>query len=309
MRAADIAAVVLTYGPEPHHEPIVHDLCHQGIRPDRISVVHNPVSASWQEERCVDGIEIVRNARNLGYGSAINIGLRRSRVRTAPAVFIVADDVSLKQDAVAQLLAGMEAHPQIGIFGTKLLLTTGETWSVGGLSEPGGWVSHLDAPRALLAHGVGACDWVDAAAWAFRADVLRDVGLLEERYFMYYEEPLICLKARRAGWGIGTVLGAVAKHTPGSHKRPAAYEYLMTRNGLHYSVVAGGPVGGARAAWNSVMRAAHQHRLSRDVRTAPDERTYHELRRIGIIRGMRAAARSQWGPPPRLPGASDILVN
>ena len=88
MHPADLAAIVLTYGPAPAHGPLVEKLCAQGIHPERIAVVHNPVHAAAGDEQVVDGVEIVRNATNLGDGSAINVGLRRHRVSTAPAVLM-----------------------------------------------------------------------------------------------------------------------------------------------------------------------------------------------------------------------------
>ena len=45
-----------------------------------------------------------------------------------------------------------------------------------------------------------ATDWVSGASFIVRSDVFRQIGLMDERYFMYYEETDFCLRAARAGW-------------------------------------------------------------------------------------------------------------
>lgn len=308
VKVADFAAVVLTYGHQPGHERLVRALCDQGLRPGNISVIHNPILSGTEDERVADGVEIVRNATNKGYGSAINVGLQRPRVRRAPAVFVVADDVHVSDNTLERIAAGVSAHSDVGIFGVTLRLNTGELFSIGGRSGRGGMVGHIRTPGSVSPNGLAECDWVDAAAWTFRQDVLRDVGLLEERYFMYYEEPLICLKARRAGWRVGTILDAHAEQTPGAAKRPAAHAYLTARNGLHYAAIAAGLSGAAYAAQGFLRIAMRDHRLAQDHDLGPEERAVHALRRAGTLRGLGALAHSRWGPPPAMPGPSDILI-
>jgi GT2 family glycosyltransferase len=308
MKASDFAAVILTYGPQPRHQYLSRTLCEQGVDPEAIAVVHNP--AVQGDYRCYrhDGVEVVRNATNLGYGSAINVGLRRPQIFSKTAVVIVADDVRLADDALAHFAVSAGIHQKVGIFGPTLRLTTGEIFSAGGRSSKMGIVGHAEDAASLAKDGLALCDWVDAAAWVIRTDVFRDVGLLEERYFMYYEEPLICLRARRCGWDVGTVTGAVADQTPGTLKRPAAYAYLMTRNGLHYARAVAGRAGAAHATRVAVANAARDLRKSRDPAIAADARPIHALRATGTMRGLWAAARSHWGPPPPLPGPSDIVM-
>jgi GT2 family glycosyltransferase len=43
-------------------------------------------------------------------------------------------------------------------------------------------------------------DWVSGASMMIRQDVFKQVGLLDEHYFMYFEEVDFCIRARRAGW-------------------------------------------------------------------------------------------------------------
>ncbi|MDQ3147191.1 MAG: hypothetical protein M3R01_09740, partial [Actinomycetota bacterium] len=64
-----------------------------------------------------------------------------------------------------------------------------------------------------------------------RRACLEDVGLFDERYFAYCEEADLGERARRAGWEVGIVWGAVV-HNPGMTSEVGVAEYLMLRNSL-----------------------------------------------------------------------------
>jgi N-acetylglucosaminyl-diphospho-decaprenol L-rhamnosyltransferase len=307
VKTEDFAAVILTYGHEPNHKELVLRLTKQGILREKIVVVHNPISPNVATRQDEDGVEIVHNAINMGYGGAINVGLKCPQVESSTAVFAVTDDVSIADDTLEIITSAVTENPKIGIFGTAVYYPSGELFSLGGISRGGGSIRHNLDP--CITNGVAKCDWVDAAAWVIRSEVLQDVGLLEERYFMYFEEALICLKARRAGWNIGTIVDAIITQSPGGNKRPAAASYLMSRNQLHYAFVVAGWVGVLATFARLVGGAGSNHMLSRAEWLSAEERQRHALRMYGTLAGVKAAARSKWGPPPKLlPGPSDITA-
>ena len=47
-----------------------------------------------------------------------------------------------------------------------------------------------------------ACDWTSGSFLALRRETLQAIGLMDERYFLYSEEPDLCLRAKRAGWEV-----------------------------------------------------------------------------------------------------------
>src|ERR1017187_4814304 len=100
MSVADFAVVVLTYGEEPGHRDLVSELRHQGVLPEKITVVRNPISSGAANRSVIDGVEVLRNATNLGYPTAINVGLRQTRARNAPAVLVVTDDLHIESGAL-----------------------------------------------------------------------------------------------------------------------------------------------------------------------------------------------------------------
>jgi GT2 family glycosyltransferase len=119
-------------------------------------------------------------------------------------------------------------HPEAGIVGCRLLKPEGAAeWSafrfpsVLGELENGmrrGIVSKLLARWVVSppAPSVASpCDWVSGASLLVRRAVFQAVGLLDENYFMYFEEVDFCLRARRAGWTCWYVPEAEVLHLAG----------------------------------------------------------------------------------------------
>ena len=107
------------------------------------------------------------------------------------------------------------------------------------------------APPAPVA--TCSVDWVSGASLIVRSEVFRQVGLLDERYFMYYEETDFCLRANRAGWECWYVPASRVVHLSGqasggvaaaARKRVPAYFFDSRR---WYFVKNHGPVRAAMA--------------------------------------------------------------
>jgi GT2 family glycosyltransferase len=176
--------------------------------------------------------------------------------------------------------------------------------------EPGGKVRHLKQPASAARRskdGVTECDWADGAALLLNRRMLDQVGLFEERFFIYYEDADLALRGGRRGWRVGTVSGAIAFQSPGKRERPGAFAYLMTRNGLDYRR----RVSGARGVLAGVAEEGRNLvRLARaGVHPRRSAATRRSARAEALARAWGAAdfVRGRWGPPPRrLPGLGDV---
>ena len=87
-------------------------------------------------------------------------------------------------------------------------------------------------------------DWVSGACLVLRRDALDQVGLLDERFFMYFEDNDLCLRLRQRGWKVfhnpqSSVLhigGQSLQHNP--RAQPAYQESLRYFYSKHYSAAA-----------------------------------------------------------------------
>jgi hypothetical protein len=92
----------------------------------------------------------------------------------------------------------------------------------------------LDVPDDGAYDTLSEVDWVSGCALMIRADVVAQIGLIDARYFIYYEESDWCCRAREAGFRIFYVPQARMWHKiePGKQAVSARHVYLMTRNRL-----------------------------------------------------------------------------
>jgi GT2 family glycosyltransferase/glycosyltransferase involved in cell wall biosynthesis len=301
-----LGVVVLTHGNAPDPGRLLADLERDGIGRDAVVVVHNRVHDVDLPPRVPAGIEVLSTECNRGYGGGMNHGIRHHLAGGARLVLLLPQDVLLHPGAVPTLLLAMRDRPRLGVAGPALRWRGSDAvFSLGGYTALNGSVGHRTQPPEdgeLL-----PCDWVDGAAMILRREVLDEVGLLEERFFMYFEEPEFCLRARRAGWEVGVVLDAVAEQSPGLHERPGAFAYLLARNGVEYARLVAGwhgarlrLAGHARDAW-PLLRTVASPRASREQREA----TVGTLR--ATARGVVDFQRRRFGPPPAtLRGLGDM---
>jgi N-acetylglucosaminyl-diphospho-decaprenol L-rhamnosyltransferase len=160
-------------------------------------------------------VEILPLERNGGFafGNNAAIGPALKGSDRPEYVLLLNPDTIVQAGGISKLAEFMEAHPSVGIAGSRLEDPDGTVQcsafrfhSIAGEFERGirlGLVSKLLAKRRVVPPAPvseEACDWVAGASMMVRAGVFDRIGLLDEKYFMYFEEVDFCLAARRAGW-------------------------------------------------------------------------------------------------------------
>jgi len=303
-----LRAVVLSYGGGGEYGPLLASLLAEGMSAERILVVHNPALPGERDPALPAGVELLRSSHNLGYAAAMNRGIEHQLERGCALLLLLTHDARLRPGALARLVEAAKAHPELGVLGPALVFAdTEQPFSFGGLSRTGGGMAHrTERPEAV--EGIAACDWIDGGTILVRVAMLERVGCFDERFWSYFEEAELCLRARRAGFRVGVVLAAVADQAPGGPGRPGPWSYLMTRNGVAYAWRAAG-IGGlalmsARAAFEVLLELARV--LARGLRLRRGSPAEPWALCVGTARGLLDFYRRRWGPPPTLPGAGDV---
>lgn len=158
-------------------------------------------------------VTLLQSTRNDGFAAGNNLALRQLNT---PFAVLVNPDVVVAPGWLRALIGAMQNDPAIGIAGCKL------TYPGDNLLQHAGGV--ITRPQALPHHyglrepdkgqhdTLRDVDYVIGAALAMRRDVLEDVGLLDEGYFLYFEEADWCTRTRRAGYRVVYVPEATAVH-------------------------------------------------------------------------------------------------
>jgi GT2 family glycosyltransferase len=131
-----------------------------------------------------------------------------------------------------------------------------------------------------------------------RREVFEQVGLLDERFFMYFEETELCLRAARAGWRIGVVGDAIAEQQHGQMRRPALYTYLIARNGPEYIRRATGSRGVVVWLWRQLLASWELLKIWKGRRSAPPQRRRARTMLLAKWQGTAAFFTRRWGIPP-----------
>jgi GT2 family glycosyltransferase len=177
--------------------------------------------------------EILRLEENLGYAGGNNAAMRYALAQGAEALLLLNNDTRLAADALEQLMAALDAHPQAAAVGP--MVYTWDSWEI--ISSAGGTIDWHHADAVNLGAGVRdqgqfgarAVDCLNGCALLVRAAAAAQVGLLDERYFMYWEETDWCARMAHAGWTLWFEPSARIQH-----KAPLQPE-AMSRAALYYT--------------------------------------------------------------------------
>ena len=187
-------------------------------------------------------VTLIRNDRNLGFAKANNQAIRRCSGRV---VALLNPDTRVTKGALKRMLDWMAARPDVGIAGPKLLNQDGSLQeSVRRFPRLVDQalillkLQHLwpSAPpfRTYLAKDFDYgkeqdVDQLMGAALFVRRKVFEGVGLLDERFFIWFEEVDFCKRAKAAGWGVVYVPSVQVVHHGG-----ASFAQAMTLRKQRY---------------------------------------------------------------------------
>jgi GT2 family glycosyltransferase len=243
-------------------------------------------------------VEFILNGENVGFARANNQAIVRSRGRH---VMLLNSDCEVHLGALEVMIQFMEHHPLAGGCGPLLLNADGslqsscypmltperEFWRlmfldrvpiVGGLHQATYDQDRWDreTPRRV--------DVIKGACFLSRRAALEQVGLLDDRYFMYTEETDLCYRLAQAGWQLWWVPQAAVRHCAGaSSKQVAEAMYVqLYRSKVQFYRKFGGPRRAARfkrllelAYWPRLAVAAAGAAFSPSLGVRA--RTYHRL--------------------------------
>lgn len=174
-------------------------------------------------------VELLLSSQNLGFAGGNNLALRRVQTEF---VGLVNPDVILQADWLEKILAPMLADPTMGIAGCKLFYPGQERllqYAGGYITPPLAMPGHYglrepDTGQHDLLRDVG---YVIGAACLVRRTALAQAGLLDEGYFLYYEDVDWCAAFRQAGYRVVYVPEAVGIHLESASTQKESFAYLQ----------------------------------------------------------------------------------
>ena len=197
-------------------------------------------------------VTLIVNEENRGFAAAHN---QATRLSSGRYLFLLNPDTVLLPGSLTKLASFMDGHPEAGA-------AAASTWLDHGRTFRGGTHKVFNLPFILLAH-TGLAEvfpnnkifrdgWeIDRMVWQcedwcemelltgeclmVRREVVDEIGLLDERFFMYLEDTDWSLRMRRAGWRLYVCVRAEVIHYVGGSSRNGVRTYEIFVNSLrHY---------------------------------------------------------------------------
>ncbi len=183
-------------------------------------------------------VVVIENGANLGFAAGNNVGLRYALAQGYDYALLLNNDTEAAPDMLTELVTAAEADPCAGAVGPIIYYHAAPTrvWSAGGWIDWERGISRMEGEVEDRGQFTATreVDFVTGCAMLLRRAALERVGLLDERFFMYFEETEWCVRARRAGFRMLFAPRAKLWHKiPMNARFDKEYlAYYMTRNRL-----------------------------------------------------------------------------
>ncbi len=233
------SVIVVTYNSQHTIERALETLraAHErGIA--RTIVVDNASSDATPEilQRHDHWATIIHAGENLGFARGCNRGAAQA---DTPCLLFLNPDAVMEPDDIATLCDFMEAHSDAGIVAPAIVEEDGSFQHAGGLPTPASILRKaLGRPerrRPIVPGGEPfETDWVCGAALMIRRELFERLGGFDPRFFLYFEETDLCLRARREGVRIWAVATAAARHAAGASSREQSDRHYAGCLAEHY---------------------------------------------------------------------------
>lgn len=275
VRATSLSICIVTYQAREYLEQCLRSI--ESNPPGRdfeVIVVDNGSTDGTQDMLAArfPQVLLIVNPRNAGFAAPMNQALRLAR---GEYLLLLNPDTLVHSRAFECLVAFLEAHPEAGICGPKVLNTDGTLQKPcrRGESTPWAVISYFSGLAALFPRSkffggylmsykgedeIHTAAGISGSCMLVRRTVLEQIGLLDERFFAYQEDADYCFRARQAGWKVYYVPTAQITHYGGKggsgvqpyrsiiewhrsyylyYRKNLAANYYFLFNGLYYGLM------------------------------------------------------------------------
>lgn len=205
-----ILSIIITH----HNTPELLDLCLKSIEDTAKGIKKEIfVMDSESKEKTKElfrerypKIKLISFKKNLGYSKIVNAGLKKVR---GDFILILNADIIVLEGAVSKMLKYMRDHSDVGILAPQLLDFTGNIQpscfsfpSLGTIIARRTFLAKTKWGKKKIKKFISSVDWVQGSALMIRRAALKQVGLLDDRFFMYFEDVDWCRRFWQNGYKV-----------------------------------------------------------------------------------------------------------
>lgn len=186
-------------------------------------------------------IDLIETGRNLGFAGGNNVGIRKAMADDFPYVLLLNNDTIVEPDFLHELLLVAATNPKAGIVQPIILFLhqPKQIWSAGGKWIPGFSRSVTLGDREPCADyrvKTSHIDWATGCAMLVSKDAIEKVGLLNEQFFVYFEDVEWSLRIREAGFEIHLAESSKIYHEAGASSKKQQDEGTLSPRVFYFHV-------------------------------------------------------------------------
>ncbi len=193
-------------------------------------------------ERLPD-IELIQTGANLGFAGGNNAGIRHALDQGAGYVWLLNNDTVVEPHALSELVRVAESDNRIGMVGSKIFYygTSNVLWYAGAVLEPDNLhgMHHLGLKEEDRGQfdKVSETGFVTGCSLLATKGMIEETGLMDERFFLYFEDSDWNMRAKKRGWKLAYCPASVVYHKVSLSVGGAASPlmvYYYARNFLYF---------------------------------------------------------------------------
>lgn len=166
---------------------------------------YSPDDSALMVRKLLPDAVLLRTASNSGYAGACNLGMRYALSHGANRVMLVNQDIRFLDGWIEPLLRAFDDNPRIAAVQPKILMypdttlinSCGNALHILGFGYTRGYLQKETEWPCQDGERLAYCS---GAAVVYRTEALREVGLLDEEFFMYHEDSDLSWRLRSAGY-------------------------------------------------------------------------------------------------------------
>ena len=195
-------------------------------------------------------IELVQRPTNEGFAKGVNLGVARGH---ASFVLLLNPDCVVDGNAIEQLVACAQGRRELAVVGPRILNPDGTIqgsarrfpgWSsfFAGRSSwltrrfPNNPLSRWNLPWRSETSETREVDWVSGACMLVRRTAFEQVGGMDERFFLYWEDADLCRRLAEHGWRVAYFPGVTIEHAGGASSIHVYRESLAAFHASAYTL-------------------------------------------------------------------------
>jgi hypothetical protein len=185
-------------------------------------------------------IIIVKNNYNAGFAGGSNLGIKLALKDNVDYVWLLNNDTVVEKNSLIEMVKLAESDSKIGIIGSKLM----SYYEKNKIQDIGGWLtlsSYItgryyghDTIDKEEYNKIIEPDYIKGASMLINLNLIKDIGLMNEDYFLYWEETDYCIRAKRNHWKLYYCPTSIVWHKEGATTKKGSKiaVYYYTRNSL-----------------------------------------------------------------------------